>query len=191
MKNWFVSLVVIYIFAIMIYAIWSYISFVNVEKMEWVGSLIYLPHGVRVIGVCYFGYKSIPALYAGEISGPMLVYPEQYFDVWPYASIASLGGVVLACEIVKWSGSNFKGTIITPINFTNYRSLVLVIILSALFNAIGANLITSILANIDLNVTVIARFFIGDMLGAFLLILFLMAVFSTLNTNRLLRIDKN
>ena len=64
----------------------------DVEKMEWVGSLIYLPHGVRVIGVCYFGYKSIPALYAGEITGPMLVYPEQYFDVWPFASIASLGG---------------------------------------------------------------------------------------------------
>ena len=191
MKNWFVSSLVIYIFAIMVYAIWSYLAFVNVEKMEWVGSLIYLPHGVRVIGVCYFGYKYIPALYAAELSGPMLVYPEQYFDVWPFASIASLGGVVLACEIVKWSGSNFKGTIITPINFTNYRSLVLVIILSALFNAIGANLITSMLANIDLNVIVIARFFIGDMLGAFVLILFLMAVFTSLNTNKLLKIDKN
>lgn len=173
----------------MIYAIWSYLAFVNVDKMEWVGSLLYLPHGVRVIGICYFGYKYLPALYMAEISGPLLVYPEQYFDVWPYASLASLAGVVLACEIVKWSGSNIKGSIITPINFTNYRALVLVIILSALFNSIGSNLITSYLADVDLHVHTIARFFIGDVIGASILILFLSASFTSLKRNRLIKLD--
>ena len=95
-----------------------------------------------------------------------------------------------ACEIVKWSNSNVKGTIFMPINFTNYRSLVLVIVLSGLMNAISANLVTSFLADIDLSVRVIARFFVGDVLGAFVLILFLSALFSTLRVNRLLVQDK-
>ena len=174
----------------MVYAVWSYLEFVGLDKKEWVGSLIYLPHGVRVMAICYFGYKSIPALYAVEITGPVMVYPEQYFDVWHFASVASLLSVMAACEIVKWSNSNVKGTIFMPINFTNYRSLVLVIVLSGLMNAISANLVISLLADIDLSVRVIARFFVGDVLGAFVLILFLSALFTTLRVNRLLVQDK-
>jgi len=190
MKNFFIASVALYCFGMMVYAVWSYLAFVELDKMEWVGSLIYLPHGVRVMAMCYFGYRSIPALYAIEITGPVLVYPEQYFDVWPIASLASLLSVVAACEMVKWSNSNVKGTIFMPINFTNYRSLVLVIVLSGLMNAISSNLVTSLLAGIDLSVTVIARFFVGDVLGSLVLVLFLSAIFTTLRANRLLVSDK-
>ena len=187
--DFIIASLALYAFGMMVYAVWSYLEFVGLDKKEWVGSLIYLPHGVRVMAICYFGYKSIPALYAVEITGPVM-YPEQYFDVWPFASVASLLSVMAACEIVKWSNSNVKGTIFMPINFTNYRSLVLVIVLSGLMNAISANLVTSLLADIDLSVRVIARFFVGDVLGAFVLILFLSALFSTLRVNRLLVQDK-
>jgi len=188
--DFIIASLALYAFGMMVYAVWSYLTFVGLDKMEWVGSLIYLPHGVRVMAICYFGYKSIPALYAVEITGPIMVYPEQYFDVWPFASVASLLSVVAACEIVKWSNSNVKGTIFMPLNFTNYRSLVLVIVLSGLMNAISANLVTSLLADIDLSVRVIARFFVGDVLGSFVLILFLSALFTTLRVNRLLVQDK-
>jgi hypothetical protein len=46
------------------------------------------------------------------------------------------------------------------------------------------------LADIDLTVTVIARFFVGDVLGAIVLVLFLSALFTTLRANRLLVSDK-
>ena len=187
--DFIIASLALYAFGMMVYAVWSYIAFVGLDEMEWVGSLIYLPHGVRVMAICYFGYKSIPALYAVEITGPVM-YPEQYFDVWPFASVASLLSVMAACEIVKWSNSNVKGTIFMPINFTNYRSLVLVIVLSGLLNAISSNLVTSLLAGIDLSVTVIARFFVGDVLGSFVLVLFLSALFTTLRVNRLLVSDK-
>jgi len=190
MKNFIVGSIALYCFGMMVYAIWSYLAFVGLDKMEWVGSLVYIPHGVRVMAMCYFGYRSIPALFAIEITGPIMVYPEQYFDVWPIASIASLLSVVAACEIVKWSHSNTKGTIFTPLNFTNYRSLVLVIVLSGLLNAISANLVTSYMAGIDLSVTVIARFFVGDVIGACVFVLFLSAIFTTLRVNRLLVSDK-
>ena len=180
----------IYLFAIGVYAFWSYLAFVNLDKIEWTGSLVFLPHGVRVIGICYFGYKSIPALYASEITGPILVYPQYYFDVWPAASIASMLSVVMACELVKWSGRNVKENIISPKNFSNYRSLLLVVVLSALFNSIGSNVVTSLLANVVIDGIVVMRFFIGDVLGAVVLILFLSAVFTALKQNKLLLDDK-
>ena len=189
-KNWLLMSISIYLFAIGVYAFWSYLAFVNLDKLEWTGSLVFLPHGVRVIGICYFGYKSIPALYAAEITGPILVYPQYYFDVWPAASIASMLAVVMACELVKWSGVNIKENIIAPKNFTNYRPLALVVVLSALFNSIGANVVTSIVANVVIDGIVVMRFFVGDVLGAVVLILFLSAVFTSLKQNRLLLNDK-
>ena len=189
-RNWLLMSVSIYLFAIGVYAFWSYLAFVNFDKIEWTGSLVFLPHGVRVIGICYFGYKSIPALYAAEITGPILVYPQYYFDVWPAASIASMLSVVMACELVKWSGRNVKENIISPKNFSNYRSLLLVVVLSALFNSIGSNVVTSLLANVVIDGIVVMRFFIGDVLGAIVLILFLSAVFTALKQNKLLLNDK-
>ena len=190
LKNWLLMSISIYLFAIGVYAFWSYLAFVNLDKFEWTGSLLFLPHGVRVIAICYFGYKSIPALYVAEITGPLLVYPQYYFDVWPAASIASILAVVMACELVKWSGVNIKENIIAPKNFSNYRPLAVVVVLSALFNSIGANVVTSILANVVIDGLVVMRFFIGDVLGAVVLILFLSAVFTSLKQNRLLLNDK-
>ena len=189
-RNWLLMSVSIYLFAIGVYAFWSYLAFVNLDKIVWTGSLVFLPHGVRVIGICYFGYKAIPSLYAAEITGPLLVYPQYYFDVWPAASIASMLSVVMACELVKWSGRNVKENIISPKNFSNYRSLLLVVVLSALFNSIGSNVVTSLLANVVIDGIVVMRFFIGDVLGAIVLILFLSAVFTALKQNKLLLNDK-
>ena len=189
-KNWLLMSVSIYLFAIGVYAFWSYLAFVNLDKLDWTGSLVFLPHGVRVIGICYFGYKAIPSLYAAEVTGPLLVYPQYYFDVWPAASIASILSVVIAVELVKWSGRNVKENIIAPKNFSNYRSLALVVVLSALFNAISANVVTSLMANVVIDGVVVMRFFIGDVLGAVVLILFLSAVFTALKQNKLLLNNK-
>lgn len=189
-RNWLLMSVSIYLFAIGVYAFWSYLAFYNFDELDWTGSLVFLPHGVRVIGICYFGYKAIPSLYAAEITGPLLVYPQYYFDVWPAASIASILSVVIAVELVKWSGRNVKENIIAPKNFSNYRSLALVVVLSALFNAISANVVTSLMANVVIDGVVVMRFFIGDVLGAVVLILFLSAVFTALKQNKLLLNNK-
>lgn len=189
-RNWLLMSVSIYLFAIGVYAFWSYLAFYNFDELDWTGSLVFLPHGVRVIGICYFGYKAIPSLYAAEITGPLLVYPQYYFDVWPAASIASILSVVIAVELVKWSGRNVKENIIAPKNFSNYRSLALVVVLSGLFNAISANVVTSLMANVVIDGVVVMRFFIGDVLGAVVLILFLSAVFTALKQNKLLLNNK-
>jgi hypothetical protein len=174
-----------YVAAMLVYALWSYITFQTLDK-GWVGSLVYLPHGCRVVFYCFFGTRSLPALYLAEITGPSLIYGDQYLQYWGYASILSLLSVVIAVEILKWSrASSFSYSILKKMNFTNYKFLILVIIISALFNSIFTNFALGLMNNVDINANVIARFFIGDVLGSMIFIIWLMIMFNMLKDRRL------
>ena len=176
----------LYVFAMAVWSFWSYFAFVGLEKMDWQGSIVYLPHGVRVLGICFFGIKSLPALIAAELTGPLFINPEQYMGTWSIASIASLGSVLIAKNLMQWSHTNIKGTLLSPIKFSNFRAFMLVIILSGLLNAIFSNLIiVSLEPTIEIDPVVIGRFFIGDVLGSLVLILFLSVTFTTLKYNKL------
>ena len=173
-----------YVAAMLVYALWSYITFQTLDK-GWVGSLVYLPHGCRVVFYCFFGVRSLPALYLAEITGPTLIYGDQYLQYWGFASIFSLASVVIAVEILKWSrASSFSYSILKKINFANYKFLILVIIISALFNSIFTNLVLGLMNNVDINATVIARFFIGDVFGAMTFVIWLMIMFNVLRDSR-------
>lgn len=185
-KDFILTNLMLYFFAMGVWSFWSYFAFVGLEKMDWQGSLLYLPHGIRVLGICFFGLKSLPALMAAELTGPIFINPEQYMGIWSIASVGSLASVVLARELVKYSQGNIKGSIVGPIKFENFRLLVLVIILSGLLNSISANVIITYLEpSIILDPIVIGRFFIGDVLGSFVLILFLSVTFTSLRDNKL------
>lgn len=173
-----------YVASMLVYALWSYITFQTLDK-GWVGSLVYLPHGCRVIFYCFFGVRSLPALYGAEVTGPTLIWGDQYLAYWGYASIFSLLSVVVAVEILKWSRtSTFSYSILKKMNFANYKFLILVIIISALFNSIFTNLVLGLMNNVDINATVIARFFIGDVFGSMVFVLWLMIMFNMLKDRR-------
>ena len=177
-----------YIGSMLVYALWSYITFLTPDQ-GWVGSIVYLPHGCRVIFYCFFGVRSLPALYLAEITGPALVWPDRYLSYWTIASLFSLSSVVVAVESLKWSRvSTFSYSILKKINFTNYKFLIYVTILSALLNAIFTNLVLSALNNVSIDVVVISRFFIGDMIGTLCFVIFLMVMFGLLRNKRLLPI---
>jgi hypothetical protein len=185
-KDFILTNITLYFFAMGIWSTWSYFAFVGLEKMDWQGSLVYLPHGIRVLGICFFGLKSLPALMAAELTGPLFINPEQYMGVWSLASFFSLASVVVAKELVRYSQSNIQGVIMSPINFANFRLLVLVIVLSGLLNSISVNVVITYLEpSVMLDPIVIGRFFIGDVLCAFVVILFLSVTFTTLRLNRL------
>ena len=185
-KDFILTNLALYFFAMGVWALWSYFAFVGLEKMDWQGSLVYLPHGIRVLGICFFGLKSLPALMAAELTGPLFINPEQYMGVWSLASFFSLASVVAARELVKYSQGNIKGAILSPINFENSRLLLLVIILSGLLNSISVNIVITFLEpSINLDPIVIGRFFIGDVLGSLVLILFLSVTFTSLRLNKL------
>ena len=103
-----------------------------------------------------------------------------YCQYWLYCS------VVIARNLVDWSQENIVGSIVKPINNNNYRKIVLVIVISGLLNAILANFIITLLdTSILLDPVVILRFFIGDVLGACVVILFLSVTFTSLKLNKL------
>ena len=181
-----------YIAALLVYALWSYITFSG-PNQGWVGSLVYLPHGPRVILYCFFGIRSLPALFLAETTGPAIVYGDQYPDYWAIANISSLLSVVLAVEIIKWSRvTTFNYSIMKKINFSNYKFLILVIILSALFNSIFTNLIVGFFnADMQISVTVVFRFFIGDIAGAIIFLIYLMIMFQLLSKRRLYKVFKD
>ena len=188
MKYFIQISLITYIATMLVYTLWSSITFATLDK-GWIGSLVYIPHGCRVIFYCFFGSRSLPALYAGEITGPTLVWGDQYLDYWHFASISSLLSVVVAVEIVKWSRvSTFNYNILKKVNFANYKFLIFVIIISALFNSIFTNLILSLINGVNIGVEVIARFFIGDMLGSVVFITFLMMLFNLLQQRRLYKV---
>ena len=155
---------------------------------EWLGSLCYLPHGSRVLMICFFRYYSLPALYLAEITGPALIYEAGYVDGWNYAAIGSISAVIISVELVKWSRiapANFS--FFKSINFKNYKFLSLVVVISALLNGLFVNLIISVIDNsIIVDVITVFRFIIGDIAGAGVLILALWIIFTTLVDTRLI-----
>jgi len=191
MKYFIQVSLITYIVSMLVYTLWSSITFAGIDK-GWLGSLVYIPHGCRVIFYCFFGVRSLPALYAAEITGPTLVWGDQYLDYWTFASISSLLSVIIAVEIVKWSRvSTFNYNILKKVNFANYKFLIFVIIISALFNSIFTNLVLSLINKVDIGVEVIARFFIGDMLGSIVFITFLMILFNLLQQRNLYKVHED
>ena len=180
----------VYIFTMLVWSIWSYLQFLDLANLnpnnEWLGSLCYLPHGSRVLMICFFRHYSIPALYLAEISGPALIYQAGYVEGWNYAAIGSIIAVIISVELVKWSRIAQNYSLFKPINFKNYKFLCLVVVISALLNGLFVNLIISMVNNsIIIDVITVFRFIIGDILGASVLIIALWIIFTTLVDTRL------
>ena len=180
----------VYIFTMLVWSIWSYLQFLDLANLnpnnEWLGSLCYLPHGSRVLMICFFRHYSIPALYLAEISGPALIYQAGYVEGWNYAAIGSIIAVIISVELVKWSRIAQNYSLFKPINFKNYKFLCLVVVISALLNGVFVNLIISIVDNsIIIDVITVFRFIIGDIAGASVLIIALWIIFTTLVDTRL------
>ena len=182
----------VYIFSMFLYAIWYFFQLVDLAKMnpldEWIGSLAYLPHGARVLMFCYFRYYSLPGLYLAEISGPQLIHHIDYVDGWSLAALGSLSSVIIAVEIIRWVRKNPENfSVVKTLSFKNYKSLMLVVLISAMLNGILANsLIALVNSSISIDVLTVLRFMIGDILGAIIVIGALWVIFTTLIDTRLI-----
>jgi len=157
-------------FSFTLWVIWSYFIMQANLNPSWDGSLIYLPHAARVLCVVYFGYKSIPALYLAEICGPLLFFSTIPDLQMLFLAMLSVLSVPFALFILSLMGFSLGNTRHSPLNKRYYRHIALIVMISAIFNALGVNLF---LSQFDVNyfgkvadVVQVARFFIGDILGA-------------------------
>ena len=184
---------VILIVGLLVWYSWSVVEFsVALDTLNWEGSLMYLPHGVRVLGIVFFGIRVFPALLAAELFGPYFIEPEHYFDEWFIGGAISILCVVASVRLLEWVNVDNKTSFFRPLNFTNYRFLFLAVIISALFNAIASNIVVQFFVpEITVAPIHIFRFFIGDTLGAVVFFLFLTLLFTTLADLKLVERYKN
>lgn len=184
---------VILIVGLLVWYSWSVVEFTAAfDTLNWEGSLMYLPHGVRVLGIVFFGIRVFPALLAAELFGPYFIEPEHYFDEWFIGGAISILCVVASVRLLEWVNVDNKTSFFRPLNFTNYRFLFLAVIISALFNAIASNIVVQFFVpEITVAPIHIFRFFIGDTIGSIVFFLFLTLLFTTLADLKLVERYKN
>ena len=195
-SHFFKVSITVYVFYMFLYATWYFLhvqDFANLRLDNgWTGSLVFLPHGARVLMVCFFRYYSLPALYLADITGPSLLNHEQYDVSYVQGSnIAAIGciaAVIMSVELIKWSRvSEGKFSFFKPVNFKNYKFLFLVVVLSSLLSGVICNSIISIINDqISIDVLTVLRFMVGDFLGAVTVIALMWIVFTTAVDNRLI-----
>ncbi len=180
MKILFQISLAVFIITFLVCTFWA--SLIQGTHTSWTGSLAYLPHGCKVIFFCFFGYRSLPGLLLAEITCHFMEFHNNGLAFFYLASFTSLTSVVVAAEILKWSkvSTNNNINFYTKPNLVNYKFILLVIVLSALLSSVFTNLTLAIFNDVAINVPVIVRFFIGDIVGALLFLLALILVFRML-----------
>ena len=134
-------------------------------------SLLYLPHGVRVIAAWLYGWKSIVYLAPGAYLAHFSRIPE-HPDLWSLGeALQPMFGVVcvaMTFEVVARLGVDLR----LRAGFrAPWRSILLVGALASLINAIGANLVVQNPPEVMLG------YLVGDILGMILLFLVVMLIF--------------
>lgn len=196
MKHFFKVSITVYFFYMFTYGTWYFFHVIDLVNLRidngWTGSLVFLPHGARVLMVCFFRYYSLPALYLAEITGPSLLnyekYNINYVDGSNIASIGCIIAIILSVELIKWSKvTEGKFSFFKPVNFKNYKFLFLVIVLSSLLSGVLCNSILTIINDqISIDVLTVLRFMIGDFLGAITVIAIMWIVFTTAIDTRMI-----
>ena len=193
--------ITVYIFYMFLYAIWYFLQILDIANLrvhgEWAGSLCYLPHGARVLMICFFRYYALPGLYLAEITGPNLINTEdfmmEYINGWYIGTIGCLASVIIAVEIVKWSRiTEGKFSFFKPVNFKNYKFLLLVIVISSLLSGVLCNSLLAVINNtITIDVLTVLRFMVGDFLGALAVIIMMWVIFTTAIDTRMIVSPEN
>ena len=143
------------------------------------GSLIFLPNAARVICICFFGFRAIPALYVAEVLGPEILFDSLYGYESYYTVFLSIMAVPAALLLLRSIGFRFLETKNNFLDFKNYRHLLVVIVIAAAFNSIFVTSFLYLVNGSDISAAVTYRYFIGDILGAISVLLLLTFMFRT------------
>ena len=165
---------------ILVYIFWYDVILNHVTAGNDMGSLIFLPHGVRYLVILAFGWVGFWAIFFGSLVSPMIneeivkLNPNpwtDYMNIWH--NLESFTGALSVLAVVAflyWAKiiDQWKG----KLYFMEPSKLMLIVISSALLNGLFSNFITSQSSlGVDTNPIRIIRFIAGDIIGALLLLL--------------------
>ncbi len=141
-------------------------------------SLIYLPHGVRVLATWAFGWRAIPALFIGSSIAVWLFTPADDLNLLEPALLESiLAGAVsafLAFELARLAGFDFY---FGRSRRLNWKGMIMIGAISSVINSIAQTFIFSGLIGLDQLVEVLLIYSVGDLVGLIVCMVALMFVF--------------
>ena len=138
------------------------------------GSLLFIPHGVRVLSALLFGWLGVVGSFFGSLLAPYIILgtkdPTSLYDAGE--SFVGASSPMIALLILRWTG--LSSHIFRPqqlLKQLNIKLLILIIFLSSGVNSFLVNLITAVNGETSFRSPItILNFFIGDIAGALLVI---------------------
>jgi hypothetical protein len=141
-------------------------------------SLMYLPHGVRVLATWAYGWKAIPALIVGSSLSAWLFSPSEDLNFLEPALIESLlvgaASAFIAFELARFAGYNFY---FGGSKKLRWKGMIAVGALSSVINSLGQTLVFSELIDLEKIIKVWAVYAVGDLIGLIVCMVVLMLVF--------------
>ncbi|WP_050928040.1 MASE1 domain-containing protein [Aestuariivita boseongensis] len=148
-------------------------------------SLIYLPHGVRVLATWALGWKALPALVLGSVLASVMFTPSDDLNLLEPVLIESiLVGAVsafLAFELFRLAGFHFYSG---GAQRLRWRGMILIGAVSSVINSVGQTLVFSGIMQFDLANEVLLIYAVGDLLGLVLCMVALMYIFRWMRGRR-------
>ncbi|WP_022705479.1 hypothetical protein [Pseudorhodobacter ferrugineus] len=138
-------------------------------------SLIYLPHGVRVLATWAFGWKAIPALIIGPCMSAWLFYPTQDLDfLKPALIMGMLVGAFAAFfsfELARRAGYDcYFGRS----KNLNWKGMIIIGAISSIINSVGQSLVYSGLIGLGKAPATMVFYAVGDLVGLIVCLVVLM-----------------
>ena len=149
-------------------------QFVSSSTMA--GSLLFIPHGIRVLAVWRCGVRTIlPLILAEFLGGVFLWQPDVGLDVLLGSSM--VGGL---CVYLTFELFHIAGIEMRPDGkhsaLTNWKSLILIASIGSVFNSIGKQIFFGSLSPLADAIMTLAMFWVGDTLGTFACLLLLIGI---------------
>jgi len=141
-------------------------------------SLIYLPHGIRVLATWAFGWRAIPALVCGVCMSAWLFSPtNDLLFLEPSLLMGILVGAFsafLAFELVRLVGyDQYYGRS----EIVNWKVLIMIGAISSIINSVGQTLVYSGLIGQGKVPGTLAIYAVGDLVGLIVCMVVLMFCF--------------
>ena len=141
-----------------------------------VGSLLFIPHGIRVLAAWLCGVRAILPLILGEFLCSMWLWqPDVVTSVVLGSSMVGGLCVYLTFEVFRLTGIELQSDG-KDSGLTNWKSLILLASIASVFNSIGKQIFFQSLVPLADEILIVSMFWIGDTLGTLACLLLLIGV---------------
>ncbi len=141
-------------------------------------SLVYLPHGVRVLATWLWGWKAFFPLYAGACLSDLIFTPAEDMAVLreslPFSVGAGALSALLAFELIRLFGHNLYAG---QENKIDWKGLLVVGALASVINSTLQSITFSGVILPEHAASVFVTYAVGDLIGLFVSMLALMLIF--------------